>query len=151
MEVLFHNLPFSPIAIINSSFDLINFEENIKNFLISLWIQPLFTIIPLNSLLNHQIGKFGNIFDMRACEIDDLAGPSRQSALIVIEHLVHHKPYNRRSTLANEDSVLPTRTTSPIFQTREFPSLLGDPKPESQTVVNDRYRSSASYESGRGG
>ena len=58
--------------------DLINFEENIKNFLISLWIRPLFTIIPLNSLLNHEIGKFRNIFDTRPHEIDDLAVPSCQ-------------------------------------------------------------------------
>ena len=48
-EVLFHNLLFSPISIINSLLDLIKFEEIIINFLISLWIQPLFTIIPLNS------------------------------------------------------------------------------------------------------
>ena len=56
---------------------MINFEENIKNFLISMWIQPLFTIIPLNSLLNHQIGKFGNIFDRRPREINDLVVSSR--------------------------------------------------------------------------
>ena len=65
-EVIFHNIPFSPISTINLSSDLINFEENIKNFLISLWIRPLFTIIPLNSNHFHQIGKFG-IFLTRDC------------------------------------------------------------------------------------
>ena len=78
-KVLFHNLPFSPISIINSSSDLINFEDYIKNFLISLLIRPLFTIIPFNSIHFHQIGKFGNIFDTRPCEINDLAVPYRQS------------------------------------------------------------------------
>ena len=77
-EVIFHNLLFSPISIINSLSDLINFEEFIKNFLISLWIRPLFTIIPFNSIHFHQIGKFGIIFDTRLCEIDDLAVTSRQ-------------------------------------------------------------------------
>ena len=55
-----------------------NFEEYIKNFLISLWIRPLFTIIPLNSHYFHQIGKFGNFFYTRLCEIDDLTVSSRQ-------------------------------------------------------------------------
>ena len=77
-EVLFHSLPFSPISIINSSSDLIKFEEIIINFLISLLIRPLFTIIPLNSKYIRQIGKFGLCFDMRSCEIDDLAFSSRQ-------------------------------------------------------------------------
>ena len=79
-EVLFNNLPFSPISIINSSSDLINFEEYIKNFLISLWIRPLFTIIPFNSIHFHQIAKFGNIFETRPCEINDLVVPSRQGS-----------------------------------------------------------------------
>ena len=43
-----------------------------------MWIRPVFTIIPLNSLLIPQIGKFGIIFDTRPCEIDDLAVSSRQ-------------------------------------------------------------------------
>ena len=42
-----------------------------------MWIRPLFTIIPFNSLLIPQIGKFGLIFDTRPCEIDDLAVSSR--------------------------------------------------------------------------
>ena len=70
---MFHSIPFSPISTTNLSSDLINFEENIINFLISMWIQLLFTIIPLNSRHFHQIGKFGIIFDTRTCEIDDLA------------------------------------------------------------------------------
>ena len=57
-----------------------NFEEIIINFLISLWIRPLFTIIPLNSRCFHQIGKFGITFDTRPCEIDDLTVSSRQEA-----------------------------------------------------------------------
>ena len=77
-EVLFHNLPFSPIYIIDLSSDLINFKEIIINFLISLWIRPLFTIIPLNSRYFHQIGNFGLCFDTRLCEIDDLMVSARQ-------------------------------------------------------------------------
>ena len=77
-EVLFNNLPLSPIFIINSSSDLINFREIIINFLISLWIQPLFNIKPLNSRYFHQIGKFGLCFDTRPCEIDDLTVSARQ-------------------------------------------------------------------------
>ena len=42
-----------------------------------MWIRPLFTIIPFNSLLIPQIGKFGLIFDTTPCEIDDLAVSSR--------------------------------------------------------------------------
>ena len=76
--MLFHNLLFFPISFINSLSDLTNFEANIKNFLISLWIRPLFSIIPFNLIHFHQIGKFGNIFDTRPCEINDLAVPSRQ-------------------------------------------------------------------------
>ena len=45
-----------------------------------MWIRPVFTIIPLNSLLIPQIGKFDIIFDTRPCEIDDLAVSSRQIA-----------------------------------------------------------------------
>ena len=71
-EVIFHNIPFFPISTIDLPSDLINFKENIKNFLISLWIRPLFTIIPFNLNNFHQIGKFRNIFDTRPCEIDDL-------------------------------------------------------------------------------
>ena len=47
LQVLFHKIPFSPISITDSSFDLIKFEEIIKNFPNSLWIRPIFTIIPL--------------------------------------------------------------------------------------------------------
>ena len=79
-EVLFHNLPFSPIFIINSSSDLIKFEEIIINFLISLWIRHLFIIIPLNLRYFYQIGKFGLCFDMRPCEIDDLGVSARQKS-----------------------------------------------------------------------
>ena len=39
-EVLFHNLPFSPISIINSSSDLIKFEEYIKNSLFPCGFDP---------------------------------------------------------------------------------------------------------------
>ena len=47
--IIFHSISFSPISTINFSSDLINFEDYIKKFFISLWIQPLFTIMPLNS------------------------------------------------------------------------------------------------------
>ena len=52
-----------------------------RKYLNSLWIRPVFTIIPLNSLLIPQIGKFGIIFDTRPCEIDDLAVSSRQQEI----------------------------------------------------------------------
>ena len=71
LEVFFHNLSFSPIYIIDSSSDLIKIEEIIKDFLNSLWIRPLFTIIHLNSRYFHQIGKFGLCFDSWPCAIDD--------------------------------------------------------------------------------
>ena len=58
--------------------NLIKFEDYIKKLLNSLWIQPVFTIIPLNSIHFHQIGKFGIIFDAIPREIDDLAVSSRQ-------------------------------------------------------------------------
>ena len=63
-EVIFHNLSFFPISIINSLSNLIKFEEIFINFLISLWIRPLFTIIPLNSRYFHQIGKCGLFFTL---------------------------------------------------------------------------------------
>ena len=61
----------------NFSSDLIKFEDYVKKLLNSLWIRPVFTIIPLNSILFHQIGKFGIIFDAIPREIDDLAVSSR--------------------------------------------------------------------------
>ena len=82
-EVFFHNLPFFPISIINSSSDLIKFEEIIINFSNSLWIRPLFVIIPLNSRYFHQIGKFRLCFDMRPREIDDLVVSSCHAARAV--------------------------------------------------------------------
>ena len=102
LEVLFHNLPFSPISTINLSFDLIKFEEIIINFPNSLWIRPLFTIIPLNPRYFHQIGKFGIIFDTRPCEINDLAVLSHHptnvislilSSILLILPAVFHMHY----------------------------------------------------------
>ena len=63
---------------LNSSSNLTKFQKISRKYLNSLWIRPLFTIIPFNSLLIPQIGKFGFIFDTRPCEIDDLAVLSRQ-------------------------------------------------------------------------
>ena len=77
-EVYFLKIPFSPISSINFPSDLIKFEDYIKKLLNSLWIRPVFTIIPLNSIHFHQIGKFGIIFDAIPREIDDLAVSSRQ-------------------------------------------------------------------------
>ena len=79
-QVFFLKIPFSPIFTINFSSDLIKFEDYVKKFLNSLWIRPVFTIIPLNSIHFHQIGKFGIIFDVIPREIDDLAVSSRQHA-----------------------------------------------------------------------
>ena len=69
---------FSLISHLNSSSNLTKLQKISRKYLNSLWIRPVFTIIPLNSLLIPQIGKFGIIFDTRPCEIDDLAVTSRQ-------------------------------------------------------------------------
>ena len=53
--------------------DLIKFEEHVKKILNSLWIRPIFTIIPLNSSEFLKIGKFGIIFDAIPLEIDDIS------------------------------------------------------------------------------
>ena len=45
-----------------------------------MWIQPLFTIIPLNSRYLHQNGKFGFIFDTNRCAINDRIDSFRQNA-----------------------------------------------------------------------
>ena len=79
-EVCFLKIPFSPISSIDFPSDLIKFEDYVKKFLNSLWIRPVFTIIPLNSIHFHQIGKFGIIFDVILREIDDLSVSSRQMA-----------------------------------------------------------------------
>ena len=70
---------FSPQFIVQ--FDQI--PKDISKYLNSLWIRPLFTIIPFNSLLISQIGKFGIIFDAIPREIDDLAVSSRQDAATI--------------------------------------------------------------------
>ena len=80
-EVYFLKIPFSPISTINFLSDLIKFEDYVKKFSNSLWIQPIFTIIPLNSSEFPKIGKFGIIFDAIPCEIDDLAVSSRQTVM----------------------------------------------------------------------
>ena len=49
-----------------------------------MWIRPLFTIIPFNSIYFHQIGKFGIIFDMSPCEINDLAVSTRHIVMVEI-------------------------------------------------------------------
>ena len=77
-------LPFSPIFTINFLSDLIKFEDYVKKFLNSLWIQPIFTIIPLNSSEFPKIGKFGIIFDAISREIDDLAVSSRHGPIGIV-------------------------------------------------------------------
>ena len=79
-EVYFLKILFFPISSIDFLSDLIKFEDYIKKLLNSLWIRPVFTIIPLNSIHFHQIGKFGIIFDAIPREIDDLAVSSREMA-----------------------------------------------------------------------
>ena len=93
-EVYFLKIPFSPISTMNFSSDLIKFEDYIKKLLNSLWIRPVFTIIPLNSIHFHQIGKFGIIFDAIPLEIDDLAVSSRQCT-----KKKHHKKCDVQSSL----------------------------------------------------
>ena len=48
------------------------FEQIIRNFPDSLWIRPLFTIIPLNSWIMLKIGKFGLYFDTWPRDFNDL-------------------------------------------------------------------------------
>ena len=67
------------IFTINFLSDLIKFEDYVKKFLNSLWIQPIFTIIPLNSSEFPKIGIFGISFDTIPREIDDLAVSSRHN------------------------------------------------------------------------
>ena len=86
-EVFFLKIPFSLISHLNSSSNLTKFQKISRKYLNSLWIRPVFTIIPLNSLLIPQIGKFGIIFDTRPCEIDDLAVSSRQWSLTDLKGL----------------------------------------------------------------
>ena len=81
--------PFSLISHLNSSSNLTKFQKISRKYLNSLWIRPLFTIIPLNSLLIPQIVKFGLIFDAIPREIDDLAVSSRQ-VLPALTNLIGH-------------------------------------------------------------
>ena len=85
LHVLFHKISIFPISIIDSSFDLIKFEEIIKNFPISLLIRPLFTIIPLNSWINLEIAKFGIYFDSWPCVSIDHSISIRQFTEQVLE------------------------------------------------------------------
>ena len=84
-EVIFIKTPFSLISHLNSSSNLTKFQKISQKYLNSLWIRPVFTIIPFNSLLIPQIGKFGIIFDAIPHEIDDLAVSSRQYAQAIIQ------------------------------------------------------------------
>ena len=78
LQALFHKILFSPISIIDSLSDLIQFKEIIRNFPTSMWIWPIFTIIPLNLWIILKIGKFGLFFDTRPCVFNDLAVLSRE-------------------------------------------------------------------------
>ena len=71
----------------NFSSDLIKFEDYIKKLLNSLWIRPIFTIIPLNSSESLKIGKFGIIFDAIPRDIDDLVVSSRHMTTIFSNYL----------------------------------------------------------------
>ena len=87
---LFLKISNCPISIIISSSDSIKFKEIIKNFSTSMWIRPLFTIIPFNSWINHEIGKFILYFDSWLCVFNDLAvwirkSPCQQWLLCEIE------------------------------------------------------------------
>ena len=69
------------ISHLNSSSNLINFQKISWKYLNSLWIRPLFTIIPFNSWLIPNIGKLGFISDTRPCAIDDLTISSHQNLI----------------------------------------------------------------------
>ena len=68
-----------------------------------MWIQPLFTIIPFNSLLITQIGKLGLIFDTRPCEIDDLAVSSRH---LFVGYSIRTSNYPERIVLSNPSHMM---------------------------------------------
>ena len=86
-EVYFLKIPFSPSSTINFLSDLMKFKDYVKKLLNSLWIRPVFTIIPLSSIHFHQIGKFGIIFDVIPREIDDLAVSSRQQSTALMKRI----------------------------------------------------------------
>ena len=52
-----------PNFLLNSSFNLIKFQEYLKNYSKSSWIRPLFIIILVNLWLNLKIDEFGINFD----------------------------------------------------------------------------------------
>ena len=54
------------------------FEEIIRIFPNSLWIRPLFTIIPFNLWIKLKIGKFGLCFDTWTCVFNDYSISFRQ-------------------------------------------------------------------------
>ena len=70
--VLFPKISNCLLSIHISSFNLIKFEEIIRNYLNSFWIQPLFTTIPLNLWLVLKIGEFGIYFHSWLCVFNDL-------------------------------------------------------------------------------
>ena len=75
----------------NFSSNLIKFEDYVKKFLNSLWIRPIFTIVPLNSSEFLKIGKFGIIFDAIQREINDLAVSSRQLSCFECISIIPYK------------------------------------------------------------
>ena len=72
LRVLFPKISNCLISITILSSDLVKFKEIFRNYLNSLWIQPLFTNIPLNSWFNLKIGEFGYYFDSWPCVFNDL-------------------------------------------------------------------------------
>ena len=87
LQVLFHKISIFPISITDSLFDLIKFEEIIQNFPYSLWIRPLFTIIPLNSWIILKICKFGLYFYAWPRIFNDHSVSSRQGPKISMKML----------------------------------------------------------------
>ena len=57
--VIFLKPPFSLISHLNSLSNLTKFQKISQKYLNSLWIRPLFTIMPFNSWLIPKIGKLG--------------------------------------------------------------------------------------------
>ena len=92
---------------------IVQFDQILKDLSKIPWFPVDSTLIyhyTLQFTLNSQIGKFGIIFDMRPCEIDDLAVLSRQE-----DTSRHERPRTRSYRAA---STCPPSSRTPTVSTR---------------------------------
>ena len=89
LRVLFPKISNCLISINISLSNWIKFENIPQNYLNSLWIQPLFTTIPLNSWLFLKIGEFGIYFDSWPCVFNDLVVSIRHLSFLHIMNTFH--------------------------------------------------------------